>query len=418
MLTELDGFDSDAMVICLAATNRPDVLDSALRRPGRFDGTVAVDRPDKQVGENRHPSLAMAGDRFALILGLCCQQLVFRLILLRQGREEILAVHIRRKNLPLAPDLRLADIAAISTGFTGADLANLVNEAALLAARANKVRECMGRAEGRPSREWCRMCIPCCFPPLQLQLLRSLANQSLTSAIPRTKTVVGHTEFDTAVLRTIAGVEKKRSLLAAPEKAVVARHEAGHAVVATACGKLVDGMGRVEKLSIVARSGGPLGFTYSPAAEDRALLFEDELRCRLATLLGGRAAEELSESGRVTTGAADDLQRATTAAYKSVAEWGLGRIGPLSMPALAAAASDDGSGGAALFRDSGSALQEAAESEVRALLDKAREAALDVLRHNMPVLNGMASALQARLALRNSEGTRGSRDCFLSIRPF
>eukprot|EP00850_Spirogloea_muscicola_P000768 SM000003S11013 [mRNA] locus=s3:342002:345971:+ [translate_table: standard] len=229
---ELDGFETSSKVIVLAATNRADVLDPALRRAGRFDRIVSVEVPD------------------------------------RKGREHILTVHLQNKKLPLGPDVDVSLVAQATSGFTGADLANLVNEAALLAGRA-------------------------------------------------TKSVVGKSEFDQAVERAVAGIEKKRSGMGQSEKGVVARHEVGHAVVGTAVARILPGQSRVEKLSIVPRSGGALGFTYiPPPSEERYLLFLDELKGRLVTLLGGRAAEEISFAGRISTGAADDIRRATDVAYK------------------------------------------------------------------------------------------------------
>ncbi|XP_055829350.1 ATP-dependent zinc metalloprotease FTSH 9, chloroplastic-like isoform X2 [Solanum dulcamara] len=258
LLTEMDGFDSNSAVIVLGATNRSDVLDPALRRPGRFDRVVMVEAPD------------------------------------RSGREAILKVHVSKKELPLAQDVDLGNIASMTTGFTGADLANLVNEAALLAGRLNKI-------------------------------------------------VVERVDFIQAVERSIAGIEKKTAKLQGSEKGVVARHEAGHAVVGTAVANLLSGQPRVEKLSILPRSGGALGFTYiPPTSEDRYLLFVDELRGRLVTLLGGRAAEEVLYSGRVSTGALDDIRRATDMAYKAVAEYGLSQtIGPISVATLSGGGMDD-----------------------------------------------------------------------------
>jgi cell division protease FtsH len=268
LLTELDGFDShrEQLVICIAATNRPDVLDAALLRPGRFDRRVAVERPDKQ------------------------------------GREEILRVHINQRGLPLGDDVRVDQLAAQTTGFTGADLANLVNEAALLAGRGNKG-------------------------------------------------IVSNADFDSAVLRAVAGIEKKRSVLQGVEKSVVARHEVGHALVATAVAALLPGFaGQAEKLSIIPRTGGALGFTYiPPKTEDRALMFDREIRGQLAMLMGGRAAEEVS-CDAVSTGAMDDIRRATDLAYKAVSEYGLSAsVGPLSVGTLISGGDDYG-----LLKDSGS----------------------------------------------------------------
>ncbi|KAI3974574.1 hypothetical protein MKX01_020346 [Papaver californicum] len=312
LLTEMDGFDSNSAVIVLAATNRADVLDPALRRPGRFDRVVMVEAPD------------------------------------RLGREAILKVHAAKKELPLGEDVDLTDIASMTTGFTGADLGNLVNEAALLAGRLNKV-------------------------------------------------LVEKVDFIQAVERSLAGIEKKNAKLQGYEKAVVARHEAGHAVVGTAVAKILTGQPRVEKLSILPRSGGALGFTYTPpTSEDRYLLFIDELRGRLVTLLGGRAAEEFVYSGRVSTGALDDIRRATDMAYKAVAEYGLNEtIGPISITTLSAGGMDDSGGGAPWGRDQGR-LVDLVQGEVKALLQSALQVALSVVRANPTVLEGLGAYLEEK----------------------
>lgn len=318
LLTEMDGFDSNSAVIVLGATNRSDVLDPALRRPGRFDRVVMVETPD------------------------------------RTGREAILKVHVSKKELPLGDDIDLSDIASMTTGFTGADLANLVNEAALLAGRQNKV-------------------------------------------------VVEKIDFIHAVERSIAGIEKKTAKLKGSEKGVVARHEAGHALVGTAVANLLPGQPRVEKLSILPRSGGALGFTYIPPTnEDRYLLFIDELRGRLVTLLGGRAAEEVVYSGRVSTGALDDIRRATDMAYKAVAEYGLNQtIGPLSIATLSGGGMDE-SGGAPWGRDQGH-LVDLVQREVRALLQSALEVALSVVRANPKVLEGLGAQLEEKEKVEGEE---------------
>ncbi|KAK4759126.1 hypothetical protein SAY87_020427 [Trapa incisa] len=312
LLTEMDGFDSNSAVIVLGATNRSDVLDPALRRPGRFDRVVMVEAPDKT------------------------------------GREAILKVHVTKKELPLAKDIELNEIASMTTGFTGADLANLVNEAALLAGRQNK-------------------------------------------------TVVEKMDFIQAVERSIAGIEKKTAKLKGIERAVVARHEAGHAVVGTAVANLLPGQPRVEKLSILPRSGGALGFTYIPPTnEDRYLLFVDELRGRLVTLLGGRAAEEVMYSGRVSTGALDDIRRATDMAYKAVAEYGLNQtIGPLSLATISGGGMDDSGGGLTWGRDQGH-LVDLVQREVKALLQNALDVALCVIRANPAVLEGLGAQLEEK----------------------
>ncbi|KAK9902089.1 hypothetical protein WJX75_003893 [Coccomyxa subellipsoidea] len=310
LLTELDGFESEkdaGPVICIAATNRPDVLDSALLRPGRFDRRVSVERPD------------------------------------RLGREQILRVHIERRRLPLADDFSVADVAGSTVGFTGADLANLVNEAALLAGREDKGQ-------------------------------------------------VGSADFDHAILRAVAGIEKKRSILVGVEKEVVARHEAGHALVATAVRILIPTSAAVEKLSIIPRTGGALGFTYvPPRTEDRALLFDTEIRGQMAMLMGGRAAEELT-CGQVSTGAVDDIKRCSSLAYQTVSEWGLSAaIGPLSVPSLTNGGSDD----TPLFgRDSG--LSRLAEDEAKKLVEGALAAARDCVAANRQTHEGLSAELEAR----------------------
>ncbi|WJX31338.1 ATP-dependent zinc metalloprotease FTSH 9, chloroplastic [Trifolium repens] len=319
LLTEMDGFDTNSAVIVLGATNRSDVLDPALRRPGRFDRVVMVEAPD------------------------------------RVGREAILKVHVSKKELPLAKDVGLGDIASMTTGFTGADLANLVNEAALLAGRQSKA-------------------------------------------------VVEKIDFIHAVERSIAGIEKKTAKLQGIEKAVVARHEAGHAVVGTAVAKLLPGQPRVEKLSILPRSGGALGFTYTPPTnEDRYLLFIDELHGRLVTLLGGRAAEEVVYSGRVSTGALDDIRRATDMAYKAIAEYGLNQtIGPMSISTLTSGGSDESGGGAPWGKDQGH-LVDIVQREVQTLLQSALAVALCIIRANPTVLEGLGAYLEEKEKVEGEE---------------
>ncbi|CAN8253247.1 unnamed protein product [Cochlearia groenlandica] len=318
LLTEMDGFDSSSAVIVLGATNRADVLDPALRRPGRFDRVVMVETPD------------------------------------RVGRESILKVHVSRKELPLGDDVNLGSIATMTTGFTGADLANLVNEAALLAGRKNK-------------------------------------------------TTVEKIDFIQAVERSLAGIEKKTARLKGSEKGVVARHEAGHAVVGTAVARLIPGQSCVEKLSILPRTGGALGFTYIPPThEDRYLLFIDELHGRLVTLLGGRAAEEVVYSGRISTGALDDIRRATDMAYKAVAEYGLNqKIGPVSVSTLSAGGIDD-SGGSPWGRDQGH-LVDLVQREVTNLLQSALDVALTVVRANPDVLEGLGAQLEEEEKVEGEE---------------
>jgi cell division protease FtsH len=230
LLVEMDGFESNEGVILVAATNRPDVLDPALLRPGRFDRRVVVGRPDVK------------------------------------GREMILRVHT--KKTPLSDDVDLAIIARGTPGFAGADLANLVNEAALLAARNNK-------------------------------------------------TAVDRLDFESAIDRLIAGLEKKR-VMSNKERRIVAYHESGHAIVAT----VLPGLDPVHKISIVQRGFGALGYTMQLPLEDRYLMTRSDLHSQLAVLLGGRTAEEIALD-EISTGAQNDLQRATDIARAMVTEFGM-----------------------------------------------------------------------------------------------
>ncbi len=232
LLAELDGFDPSVGVILLAATNRPEVLDPALLRAGRFDRQVLVDRPDKA------------------------------------GRAAILKVHASK--IRLAGDVDLDKIAALTTGFTGADLANLINEAAIAATRRN--------------------------------------GQSVSSD-----------DFTIAIERMVAGIEKKSRVLSPEERRRVAYHEMGHALVAAG----LPGVDPVQKVSIIPRGIGALGYTMQRPTEDRFLLTESELKNRIAVLMGGRASERLIFGGDVSTGAADDLQRATEIAVEMVTRFGM-----------------------------------------------------------------------------------------------
>ena len=314
LLTELDGFETESLVICIAATNRPDSLDAALRRPGRFDRTVSVDRPDKQ------------------------------------GRKEILAVHTKRRALPLAPDAGLDVIAQMTAGFTGADLENLVNEAALLAGRAGK-------------------------------------------------TMVGYSEFEAAVLRTVAGIEKKRSLLTTSEKRTVSAHEVGHALVATAVGRLLPDTERPETLSIVSRSGGALGFTYTPPTEDKSLMYKDELLGKVTMFMGGRAAE-MVVCKRISSGASDDIQRATNLAYKSIAELGFSaNVGPMSVSTLSAGGNEE----MLIGSDKSSESDAVVEREVKHTLATALLVACDVVRSNAEVMAELTKVLSENEKVQGDE---------------
>ena len=231
LLVEMDGFDPTIGVILVAATNRPEILDPALLRPGRFDRTILVDRPDKK------------------------------------GREAILKVHL--KNVTADDNLDIEQIASMTPGMVGADLANLVNEAALLAVRRNKKK-------------------------------------------------VGMEEFEEAVERVVAGLEKKNRLINKNEKEIVAYHELGHAIVALS----LPGTDPVQKISIIPRGIAALGYTMQVPTEDRFLMKKTELENKIATLLGGRASEEII-FGDISTGAHNDLSKATDIARSMVKEYGM-----------------------------------------------------------------------------------------------
>ncbi|MGC8713685.1 MAG: ATP-dependent zinc metalloprotease FtsH [Leptodesmis sp.] len=302
LLTEMDGFEANTGVILLAATNRPEVLDPALRRPGRFDRQVVVDRPDKL------------------------------------GREAILKVHAR--NVKLADDVDLGAIAVRTPGFVGADLANLVNEAALLAAR-----------NGR---------------------------QSVIMA-----------DFTEAIERVIAGLEKKSRVLNEMEKKIVAYHEVGHAIV----GALMPGAGKVEKISIVPRGVGALGYTLQLPEEDRFLMAEDEIRGRIATLLGGRSAEELI-FGKVSTGASDDIQKATDLAERSVTLYGMSDyLGPIAFEKQQMQFLD---GYQSPRRAVSPKVTEEIDREVKEIVDGAHHIALAILDKNRNLLEETAQELLSR----------------------
>lgn len=240
LLVELDGFDSSTGLILLAATNRPEILDPALLRAGRFDRQVLVDRPDKH------------------------------------GREQILGVHLKKAKL--APDVDVEKVAALTPGFTGADLANLVNEATLLATR-------------------------------------------------RRADAVTMEDFNNAVERIVAGLEKRNRLLNPKEREIVAYHEMGHALVAMA----LPGVDPVHKVSIIPRGVGALGYTIQRPTEDRFLMTREELENKMAVLLGGRAAEHIV-FGHLSTGAADDLIKVTDIARAIVTRYGMSeRLGHVAL---------------------------------------------------------------------------------------
>lgn len=299
LLVELDGFDPSSGVVLLGATNRPEVLDPALLRAGRFDRQVLVDRPD------------------------------------RLGRKAILDVHA--KKVVLDKGMTIDDIAALTPGFTGADLANLVNEAALIATR-------------------------------------------------RKADSVTLSDFNTAIERIIAGLEKRNRLLSQKERRIVSYHEMGHALVAAA----LPGADPVHKVSIIPRGLGALGYTIQRPAEDRFLMTREDLENRMAVLLAGRAAEAIVFR-HLSTGASDDLTKATDIARNMVLRYGMvGDFGHAAYPV------DEGPG----FLGSSGANRQLSEETarevdlaVRALLDRAFQRAKDILLAHPDVLEEAAQRL-------------------------
>jgi cell division protease FtsH len=312
ILTEMDGFDSREGVIVLAATNRVDVLDQALLRPGRFDRRIVVHRPD------------------------------------RAGRAAILKVHT--KNVPLAPDVSLETIAAETPGLVGAELRNLVNEAALLAARTD------------------------------------------ASAV-RTE------DFAEAIEKITLG-PARNILLKPADRERTAYHEAGHALLAM----LVPGGDPVHRVSIVPR-GMALGATYQLPVDDRVSYAEDYLRARITTALGGRAAEKLVY-GMVTTGAENDLQQVTEIARHMVLRWGMSeKLGPISFVAR----QDEGLPPAFQHQPYSETTSELIDSEVRAIVDKSHHEAERLLGANRDKLDGLAQALLKAESLDAKEVREATR---------
>ena len=309
MLVEMDGFDTRAGVILIAASNRPDILDPALLRPGRFDRQIVVDRPDLE------------------------------------GRKAILNVHAKGK--PLEPNVRLDVLARRTPGFTGADLANLMNEAALLAARRNL-------------------------------------------------TLIGHAELEAAIDRVMAGPERKSRLMSEQEKLTIAYHESGHALV----GHVLQGTDPIHKVSIVAR-GRALGWTLALPLEDKYLHTRSELSDSMAMLLGGRTAEELVFK-EMTTGASDDIERATDIARGMVTQYGMSdRLGPQQLGKV--------KGEVFLGRDMGHEADYSAEvaavvdAEVRSLIDRAHDRARAILEEHRSTLDTLAATLVEKETLDDSD---------------
>jgi cell division protease FtsH len=302
LLVEMDGFELKDNIILIAATNRPDILDPALLRPGRFDRQIMVDRPD------------------------------------RNGRRKILEVHAKGK--PLATEIDLDTLAAGTPGFTGADLANLINEAALLAAR-------------------------------------------------RGKKVIEQSELEEGIMRVIAGPEKKTRLFSEEERKITAYHELGHAIV----GYFLDQESEVHKISIVGR-GQALGYTISLPREDRYLTTKARLMANLAMTLGGRAAEELVFN-EVTTGAANDLEKVTHTAKQMVMRFGMSeKLGPRvlgrnhDMPFLGREMGAE--------PDYSEEIAREIDDEIRRIIEEAHETALRVLRERMADLHRVSMILIER----------------------
>ncbi len=301
LLVEMDGFGSNSGVIVMAATNRPETLDPALLRPGRFDRHVLVDRPDIR------------------------------------GREAILKVHV--KNVKLDPTVDLKEVAAITPGFVGADLANLVNEAALLAARAEKH-------------------------------------------------AVGMREFNEGVERVTAGLEKKQRIMNEDEKQRVAYHESGHALVAYS----LPNTDPVHKVSIIPRGLAALGYTMQRPEGDRFLMTQSELESRIQVLLAGTIAEEITYTD-ISTGAQNDLERATEIARKMVMEFGMSRLGRVNYresnrsPFLAMASGDEST------RHCSEQTMREIDQEVRRFIDEA----IEKVRHILEMRRASLEALTKRL---------------------
>jgi cell division protease FtsH len=303
LLAEMDGFDRSVAIVVLAATNRPEILDPALMRAGRFDRQVLVDRPDKK------------------------------------GRVDILRIHLR--TMKLAPDVKLEDIAALTPGFTGADLANLANEAAVVATR-------------------------------------------------RGGQDIAMDDFTQAIERLVAGLEKKSRILIPKERRIVAYHEMGHALVALS----LPNADPVQKVSIIPRGIGALGYTMQRPTDDRFLMSRQELEDRMTVLLGGRAAEMLLGDD-VTTGAADDLAKATDLARGMVMRFGMDEtLGPVAWDTEQGQFLQD-QGAFWRQRRYSEETSHAIDQAVRRRLEAARSRAVAILRENRTQLDEGAAALLA-----------------------
>jgi cell division protease FtsH len=310
LLVEMDGFETNKGVIIMAATNRPEILDPALLRPGRLDRQVLVDRPDIN------------------------------------GREAILKIHSR--NVELGPEVDLRQIAGRSPGFVGADLANIINEAALLAARNDKE-------------------------------------------------AVEPVDFDEAIDRVVAGLQKKNRVMNAQEKEIVAFHESGHAIVAES----VEHADPVHKISIIPRGIAALGYTQQQPTEDRYLLTRSELNDRLAVLLGGRVAEELVFN-EISTGAQNDLQRASDIARAMVTEYGMSdSLGLVSYerPRQAMFLPESFSSGKNYSETKAAQI----DDEIKRFVDEAHQRVREILSERRTVLDDLARLLSQKESVQGEE---------------
>ncbi len=311
LLVEMDGFDPRAGVIIMAATNRPEILDPALLRPGRFDRHVAIDKPDIR------------------------------------GREAIL--HVHAKEVKLGPDVDLKKIAAMTPGFVGADLANLINEAALIAARRNR--------------------------------------KEVTMA-----------DFQEAADRIIGGLEKRNRAMNPKEKEIVAYHESGHALVAM----VLPNTDPVSKISIIPRGIAALGYTQQLPTEDRYLMTRDELLARLEVLLGGRVSEEII-FGDISTGAQNDLQRATDIARRMVMEYGMSeKLGPLTYVSEPRSAHLD-LGFGSREREFSERTAQQIDEEVYGIIEASHQKAREILTSLRGMLEKLAGILLEKESMEGEE---------------
>ena len=312
LLVEMDGFNATTGLIILAATNRPDVLDPALLRPGRFDRQVLVDRPDLK------------------------------------GREAILRIHAQP--VKFDPSVDLAAVARSTPGFAGADLANIINEAALLAVRAGR-------------------------------------------------TLVMQQDLSEAIEKTVAGLQKKTKVISPHERRIVAYHETGHAMIAA----FTPGSDPVQKISIVPRGLGALGYTLQMPVEDRHLMTEDELLGKIDVLMGGRAAEDIA-FGKISTGAANDLSKATDIARKMITDYGMSdRFRNVALTQRGAGMLGDRSPEPTFHREYSEATQQYIDEEIARVVDGRYSLAKEKLAGKRTLLDNIAEALLEKESLDEKE---------------